>query len=120
MAVAAVGAPPAVTSMADLPEGVTVVTAAAGRASATVVLGFVASRAELATLLPRLLGSVAPGGSLWVAWPKRASKVPTDLTDEVVRGAVLPRGWVDVKVCAIDDVWSGLRFVARRTPPETS
>jgi hypothetical protein len=51
---------------------------------------------------------------LWVAWPKRASKVPTDMTEDVVREVALPRGLVDVKVCAIDETWSGLKLVLRR------
>jgi hypothetical protein len=50
---------------------------------------------------------------LWVAWPKKASKVPTDMTEDVVRAICLPRGWVDTKVCAVDEVWSGLRLVLR-------
>jgi hypothetical protein len=51
---------------------------------------------------------------LWIAWPKRASKVPTDMTEDVVRDEALPRGLVDVKVCAIDETWSGLKLVVRR------
>ena len=51
---------------------------------------------------------------VWVAWPKRASKVPTDMTEDVVRDVALPRGLVDVKVCAIDETWSGLKLVIRR------
>jgi hypothetical protein len=53
-------------------------------------------------------------GGLWVAWPKRASGVPTDMTEDVVREVALPMGLVDNKVCAIDDTWSGLRLVIRR------
>jgi hypothetical protein len=51
---------------------------------------------------------------LWIAWPKRASRVPTDMTEDVVRDVALPRGLVDVKVCAIDETWSGLKLVIRR------
>ena len=51
---------------------------------------------------------------IWVAWPKRASKVPTDITEDIVREIALPRGLVDVKVCAIDEVWSGLKLVVRK------
>ena len=54
-----------------------------------------------------------PASGLWIAWPKRASKVPTDMTEDVVRAVALPTGLVDNKVCAIDDVWSGLRLVIR-------
>jgi hypothetical protein len=57
--------------------------------------------------------AIFPDGAWWVAWPKRASKVPTDMTEDVVRDVFLPHGLVDNKVCAIDDVWSGLRVVWR-------
>jgi hypothetical protein len=59
-------------------------------------------------------GKLASGGAIWVAWPKRASKVATDMTEDVVREVALPRGLVDVKVCAIDATWSGLKLVIRR------
>jgi len=51
---------------------------------------------------------------LWIAWPKRSSGVPSDMSDEVIREVVLPTGWVDVKVCAVDATWSGLKFVLRK------
>ena len=62
----------------------------------------------------RLRARMAPACGLWIAWPKRASKVPTDVTDQVIRDVVLPTGLVDNKVCAIDDTWSGLRLVIRK------
>ena len=62
----------------------------------------------------RLTAAVAPTGTVWIAWPKKASKVPTDITEDVLRAELLPTGWVDNKVCAIDDTWSGLRFALRR------
>ena len=55
-----------------------------------------------------------PNGTVWIAWPKKASKVATDITEDVLRELLLPTGWVDNKVCAIDDTWSGLRFALRR------
>ena len=55
-----------------------------------------------------------PHGVVWVAWPKKSSGFPTDLTEDTFRGLLLPTGWVDVKVCAIDDTWSGLKFVLRK------
>lgn len=55
-----------------------------------------------------------PAGALWVAWPKRSSGVATDLTEDVLREVCLPLGWVDTKVCAVTDVWSGLKFVLRK------
>jgi hypothetical protein len=64
--------------------------------------------------LPGLRAKLASSGMVWVAWPKRASKVPTDMTEDVVRDVALPRGLVDVKVCAIDATWSGLKLVIRR------
>lgn len=60
------------------------------------------------------IDAVRPAGAAWVAWPKRASKVPTDITEDVVREVCLPIGLVDTKVCAIDQVWSGLKLVIRK------
>ena len=95
----------------DLPGGVRVLKRAADGLDLAML--FVTERRALerglATLQPRL----QPAGMIWVAWPKRASKVPTDVTEDVVRDVALPRGLVDVKVCAIDDVWSGLKLVIR-------
>jgi hypothetical protein len=79
-----------------------------------VVVLFATRRAELARRLPALRRAVAPAGAVWAAWPKRASGVPTDVTENVVRDVALPLGLVDVKVCAIDDTWSGLRLVIRK------
>jgi hypothetical protein len=75
---------------------------------------FVTQRAELAADLPRLRSRMAPACGLWIAWPKRASGVPTDMSDQAVRDIALPTGLVDNKVCAIDETWSGLRLVIRR------
>lgn len=83
-------------------------------AHADVVLFFVAERAALAKRLPVLRASIEPASTLWVCWPKKASKVPTDITEDVIREVVLPTGLVDVKVCAVDDVWSGLKLVVRK------
>ena len=78
------------------------------------VLLFVTERRELARRLATLQKRIAPAGMLWVCWPKRASGVPTDVTEDVVREIALPRGLVDTKVAAIDSTWSGLRLVIRR------
>ena len=75
---------------------------------------FVTWRADLEEQLAALRGRMAPAAGLWVAWPKRASRVPTDMTEDVVREVALPTGLVDNKVCAIDEIWSGLRLVIRR------
>lgn len=69
---------------------------------------------ELAAALPRAAEALADDGMLWVSWPKRAAGLGTDLTEGVVRDAALPLGLVDVKVCAVDAVWSGLKLVRRR------
>jgi hypothetical protein len=78
-----------------------------------VILAFHVRRSELERRLPTLAGALDPAGGLWIAWPKRASGVSTDVTEDVVREIGLAGGLVDNKVCAIDDVWSGLRLVYR-------
>ncbi len=75
---------------------------------------FVTEREELETLLARLRHLLAPDGMIWVSWPKKASKVPTTVTEDVVREICLPMGLVDVKVCAVNEVWSGLKLVIRK------
>lgn len=74
---------------------------------------FTTSADDFAGKLARYRDRVRDDGTIWVSWPKRASKVPTDVTEDVVRAAALPLGLVDVKVCAVDDVWSGLKLVVR-------
>ncbi len=98
--------------LGELPDGVRVLARAA--APLDLVVLFVMSRAELERKLAGLHAKLAQDGMLWVAWPKRASKVPTDMTEDVVRDVALPRGLVDVKVCAIDATWSGLKLVIRK------
>lgn len=75
---------------------------------------FTSKRGELEKLLPLYRKTVAPDGAVWVSWPKKASGVATDITEDRVRDAALPLGFVDIKVCAVDDVWSGLKLVIRR------
>jgi hypothetical protein len=79
-----------------------------------VILTFHTSRAELEQRLPALRRMMEPAAGLWIAWPKRASKVDTDITEDVLREIALPTGLVDNKVCAVDETWSGLRLVIRR------
>lgn len=81
--------------------------------NATFVHRFVSSRKALAADFPKLAGALADEGSLWISWPKTTSGVDTDLTENIVRDLGLPLGLVDVKVCAIDEIWSGLKFVRR-------
>jgi hypothetical protein len=75
---------------------------------------FVTSRAELEANLRNLLALLQPAGMIWVSWPKKASKVPTDITEDVIRDVALPMHLVDVKVCSVDDIWSGLKLVIRK------
>ena len=98
--------------LGPLPDGVTVKRRATAPLDLAVV--FVTRRAALARRLPGLRAAIAPDGAVWAAWPKRASGVATDMTEDVVRELALPLGLVDVKVCAIDETWSGLRLVIRR------
>lgn len=79
-----------------------------------VVVAFYTKRARMIADWSKLTAAVAPNGTVWLAWPKKASKVPTDITEDVLRDEFLPTGWVDNKVCAIDETWSGLRFALRR------
>jgi hypothetical protein len=96
----------------ELPDGARVLARAAPELDLVVL--FVRSRAELERRLGGLHAKLSQDGMLWVAWPKRASKVATEMTEDVVRDVALPRGLVDVKVCAIDETWSGLKLVIRR------
>ena len=71
--------------------------------------------AQLQQQLPRLREQLQADGFLWVSWPKRAAKVPTDITEDTVRALALPLGFVDIKVCAVNEVWSGLKLVIRKS-----
>ena len=95
-----------------LPDGVTVLRRLAPGLDVAVL--FVTERQELERRFPAVAKAVFPAGGFWVAWPKRASKVPTDLTEDVLREVGLTQGLVDNKVCAVTEVWSGLRFVWRK------
>ncbi|MGF1545225.1 MAG: DUF3052 domain-containing protein [Parvularculaceae bacterium] len=84
-------------------------------AGGDVVHLFCANRAKLAAAIPGALDKVAPGGALWISWPKKSSPLHVDLTEDDLRATLLPLGWGDVKVCAVDADWSGLKFVRRKT-----
>ena len=99
-------------SLEPLPEDVTFV--AKVDAGCGLVHLFTADRATLAKTLTRYRTLLASDAIVWVSWPKKASKVPTDITEDVIRDVALPMGFVDVKVCAVDDVWSGLKLVVRK------
>ena len=80
---------------------------------------FVTDYADMESKLSDLRPLLAPGGFIWVSWPKKASKVPTDITEDRIRDAILPAtDLVDVKVCAVDSVWSGLKLMVRRAKPD--
>ena len=76
---------------------------------------FVTRKEELRKRLTSLRKTIDPGGFVWISWPKKSAKVATDVTEETIREVALPQGWVDVKVCAVSDVWSGLKLVVRRS-----
>jgi hypothetical protein len=110
--VAFVGAPAGfAVALGALPPGTSVAERLAGPHD--VIVFFTTSRKDLERRLPRLERALDPAGGLWIAWPKKSSGVPTDVTEDVLREVALPRGLVDNKVCAIDDTWSGLRLVVR-------
>ncbi|HEY1556634.1 MAG TPA: hypothetical protein VGF94_17485 [Kofleriaceae bacterium] len=113
--VALLGAPPKLTDLLGaLPAGVTVHARLAGKTSFDVVIAFVVERSALAGRIAAVRPRMTPAAGLWIAWPKRASGIATDMTGDVVRSVALPTGLVDNKVCAIDETWSGLRLVIRR------
>ena len=107
-------------TLGELPLGVRVVRRLGGPMF-DVIVAFFDRRSELERRLVTLVGALDYAGGLWLAWPKRASGVPTDLTDNVVRDLGLATGLVDNKICAIDQVWSGMRLVyrLRDRPPAT-
>jgi len=111
---ALVGAPPDFErTLGALPSGVRVVKQVRGACDVTVL--FVKSRRELEKRFPSAQRTLAEGGGLWVAWPKKASGVATDLDQASVQKVGLDAGLVDNKICAVDATWSGLRFMRRRT-----
>lgn len=111
--VAVLGAPVGFASTLEgLPDGVRLRTATRGVND--VIVSFHTERRDLERRVPALLAKLDIDGGLWIAWPKKASKVPTDITEDTVREVFLPLGLVDNKVCAISEVWSGLRVVWRK------
>lgn len=82
--------------------------------STTLVHLFVTRRQELVDHLAALRAELAPDAAVWVSWPKKASKVPTEVTEDVIRQVALPLGFVDIKVCAVSQIWSGLKLTLRK------
>lgn len=111
--VCVIGAPQAYEHIVTpLPDDVTLTSRISNRAD--VVHVFSKSRSDLEKLLQKAVASIKPNAMIWVSWPKKSAKVATDLTEDRVRAIALPLGLVDVKVCAVDDVWSGLKLVIRK------
>jgi hypothetical protein len=100
-----------VKDLGKFPEGAKSADRLSGKAD--VIVYFTQRLAELEKDFARLSAALVPDGMLWIGWPKKASGRPTDLTEDIVRGVGLEYGLVDVKVCAIDETWSGLKFVIR-------
>lgn len=75
---------------------------------------FTASASELKRALPRMMKAIHPNGMIWISWPKKSSGVPSTVTEDTIRDLALPLGLVDIKVCAVDETWSGLKLVVRR------
>jgi hypothetical protein len=100
------------TLVAPLPEGVKMVTRATEATDIAHV--FVVKRSELAKLLKELRAKLRSDAIVWVSWPKKAAKVSTDITEDTVREVALPLGFVDIKVCAVDNTWSGLKLMVRK------
>jgi len=96
------------------PAAIGLILLAEPEASVDVAHVFVTARADLERHVATLREWLAPDGMLWVSWPKKASKVPTDITEDTIRAVALPIGLVDVKVCAVDEIWSGLKLVVRK------
>ena len=111
--VAVLGAPVGV-SLGELPPGARVQTGLTGTALLDVLVVFVTKRADLIQRIAACRPRMQPAAGLWIAWPKRASGVATEVTEDTVRELALPTGLVDNKVCAIDQTWSGLRLVIRK------
>jgi hypothetical protein len=99
--------------LGELPKGVSLASKLKDPIAAAHV--FVTRRAELAKRLGVLRKALEPAGFVWVSWPKKASKVETDITEDTIRDVALPMGFVDIKVCAVSDVWSGLKLVIRKS-----
>ncbi|MCI0414311.1 DUF3052 domain-containing protein [bacterium] len=99
-------------TLTPLPEGV--LRAKKLRAGMAFIHFFTKERSELSKRFPELKNYLAPKGILWISWPKGSSKVKTDLNENIVRDIGVANGMVDIKVCAVDEIWSGLRFAFRR------
>lgn len=98
--------------LAPLPDGARIAVRASGRED--VVHHFATRRVELAAALESYRRKLAATTPVWVSWPKKSAKLPTDITEDTIRSVALPLGFVDIKVCAVSEVWSGLKLVVRK------
>ena len=101
-----------VALLEPLPDGIAMLARPASTTDIAHI--FVTSRTTLESLLKKCLAKMRYDAAIWVSWPKKSAKVPTDVTEDAIRAVALPMGLVDVKVCAVDEVWSGLKLVVRR------
>ena len=99
--------------LGELPPGVKIVTRAGKPLQAAHI--FVSRQAELRKHLTRFRNQLLQNGFIWVSWPKKASRLETDITEDTIREIALPLGFVDIKVCAVSDIWSGLKLVIRKS-----
>jgi hypothetical protein len=114
MRILTVGTPADYVSwLGDLPPDATLLTVCDGEIEAAHL--FTIHRARLGEELARVRKVLRQDGMVWISWPKKASKVPTDVTEDVIRELALPMGFVDVKVCAVSEIWSGLKLVIRKS-----
>lgn len=109
------GAPSDYAKILTLPPEVKVTWLEAPERGMKFVHVFAAQADALKKHLTSLRREIAPDGVVWVSWPKKASGVPTDITEDTIRQVCLPLGFVDIKVCAVDDTWSGLKLMIRKT-----
>jgi hypothetical protein len=114
-----ISVPPSLTEIAQFPGFLHAIaldlpTTSTGPRQFDVIHWFETSRTRLEDFLAQLTAQLRADGMLWISWPKKSSKMPTDITEDVLREIILPTGLVDVKVCAVDDIWSGLKFMWRK------
>lgn len=111
--VAVLDSPPGYADwVAPLPDGCRFVVKADGEAD--IVHAFVFEAATLERLLRQCRAALRPDAALWISWPKKSARLPTDVTEDRIRALALPLGWVDIKVCAVSETWSGLKLMVRK------
>ena len=109
------GEPSNYISLLTLPADVVVTWLPRAKSDMEFVHLFATSASQLKSKLESVRKRIVPGGVIWVSWPKKSSGVTSNITEDTIRDLALPMGLVDVKVCAVDEVWSGLKLVIRRT-----